>query len=177
MLIIINCLFISGAEVSPLYRHYFSNCQGLLVFLIDSSNKERLNKFKLYLFYNDYETSYTTYINLARWHRCLHSDDLLVGRNRSARGKPTCLTWWPHDHLTCRRQIAAVRGECVNTAPARQPKERLVIEYIYIMYTLTCTMKKVVALVYNEPRVIILTHLPDYKQVWYLTFVYTLLLR
>jgi len=25
-------------------------------------------KFKLYLFYNDYETSYTTYINHARWH-------------------------------------------------------------------------------------------------------------
>jgi len=26
-------------------------------------------KFKLHLFYNDYETSYTTYINYARWHR------------------------------------------------------------------------------------------------------------
>ena len=26
--------------------------------------------FKLYLFYNDYETSYTTNINPARWHRC-----------------------------------------------------------------------------------------------------------
>jgi len=25
-------------------------------------------KFKLYLFYNDYETSYTTYVNHARWH-------------------------------------------------------------------------------------------------------------
>ena len=25
-------------------------------------------KFKLYLFYNDYESSYTTYINHARWH-------------------------------------------------------------------------------------------------------------
>jgi len=24
-----------------------------------------------YLFYNDYETSYTTYINHARWHPCL----------------------------------------------------------------------------------------------------------
>jgi len=28
-------------------------------------------KFKLYLFYNDYETSYTTYINHARWPWCL----------------------------------------------------------------------------------------------------------
>ena len=31
----------------------------------------------------------------ARWHRCLHLDGLLVGGNRSARRKPTCLTWWP----------------------------------------------------------------------------------
>ena len=29
-----------------------------------------------YLFYNDYETSYTTYINHARWHRCLRWDGL-----------------------------------------------------------------------------------------------------
>ena len=28
------------------------------------------NSFKFYLFYNDYETSYTTYINHARWHWC-----------------------------------------------------------------------------------------------------------
>ena len=34
---------------------------------------------KLYLFYIDYETSYTTYINHARWHRCLRSDGLRVG--------------------------------------------------------------------------------------------------
>ena len=32
---------------------------------------------KLYLFYNDYETNYTTYINHARWHRCLRADLLL----------------------------------------------------------------------------------------------------
>ena len=62
--------------------------------------------FKLYLFYNDYKTSYTTYINHARWHRCLRSDGLRVGGNRSARRKPTCLTWWPHDHLTCRRRVS-----------------------------------------------------------------------
>ena len=48
---------------------------------------------KLYLFYNDYETSYTTYINHARWHRCLRLDGLRVGGNRSTRRKPTCLTW------------------------------------------------------------------------------------
>jgi len=36
------------------------------------------NKFKLYLFYNDFETSYTTYINHARWHRCLRSGGLRV---------------------------------------------------------------------------------------------------
>ena len=45
------------------------------------------------IFYNVYETSYTTYINHARWHRCLHSDGLRVGGNRSARRKPICLTW------------------------------------------------------------------------------------
>ena len=37
-----------------------------------------IKEFKLYLFYNDYETSYTTYINQARWHRCLRSDGLRV---------------------------------------------------------------------------------------------------
>ena len=31
--------------------------------------------FRLSLFYNDYETRHTTYINHARWHRCLRSDD------------------------------------------------------------------------------------------------------
>jgi len=31
-----------------------------------------------YLFYNDYERSYTTYINHASCHRCLRSDGLLV---------------------------------------------------------------------------------------------------
>ena len=35
-----------------------------------------------YLFYNDYETRYTTYINDARWHRCLRSDGLRVGVNQ-----------------------------------------------------------------------------------------------
>ena len=29
----------------------------------------------------------------ARWHRCLRSDGLGVGGNRSARRKPICLTW------------------------------------------------------------------------------------
>jgi len=38
-----------------------------------------LKKFKLYLFYNDKETSYRAYINHARWHRCLRSDGLRVG--------------------------------------------------------------------------------------------------
>ena len=63
-------------------------------------------KFKLYLVYNDYETSYTTYINHARWHWCLRSDGLRVGGNRSARRKPTNLIWWPHDHLTYRRRVS-----------------------------------------------------------------------
>ena len=51
------------------------------------------NKFKLDLFYNDYETISTTYINHARWHRCLRSDGLRVGGNRSTKRKPTSLTW------------------------------------------------------------------------------------
>ena len=45
------------------------------------------------LFYNDYETSSTTYINHARWHRCLRSDGLRLRGNRSSRRKPTCPTW------------------------------------------------------------------------------------
>ena len=66
---------------------------------------ENADKFKLYLFYNDYETSYTTYINHTRWHRCLRSNGLRVGGNWSTWRKPICLTWWPHDHLTCRCQV------------------------------------------------------------------------
>ena len=53
----------------------------------------RICNFILDLFHNHYETNYTTYINHARWHRCLRSDGLRVGGNRSTRGKPTCLTW------------------------------------------------------------------------------------
>jgi len=34
---------------------------------------------------------YTHCINRARWHRCLRSDGLRVGGNRSDRRKPTCL--------------------------------------------------------------------------------------
>ena len=45
-----------------------------------------------YLFYNDYETSYTSYNNHARWHRCLRSGGLRVRGNRSTRRKPTYLT-------------------------------------------------------------------------------------
>ena len=69
--------------------------------LISSLKRRSLN----YLFYNDYETSYTTYINHARWHRCLRSGGLRVGGNRSTWRKPTCLTWWPHDHLICRCRV------------------------------------------------------------------------
>ena len=48
---------------------------------------------------------FTTYINHARWHLCLRSDGLRVGGNQSARSNPSCLTWWPNDHLTCRRLV------------------------------------------------------------------------
>ena len=44
------------------------------------------------MFYNDNETSYTTYINHARWPQCLRSDGLHLGGNWSAQRKPTCLT-------------------------------------------------------------------------------------
>jgi len=62
-------------------------------------------KFKLYLFHNNYETSYTTNINHARWHQFVCSGGLLVGGNRSTRRKPTCLTWWQPDLLTWRRRV------------------------------------------------------------------------
>ena len=78
-------------------------------------------KFKLYLFY-DYETSSTTYINHARWHRYLRSDGLRVGGNRSTRRKPTCpdlVTTWPSHMPT--PGIEPESQRCVNTAPTRQP--------------------------------------------------------
>ena len=68
--------------------------------------KIKRTSIKHYLFYNDYETSYTTYIKHSRWYRCLRSDGLCVGGNRSAKRKPTRLTWWPHAHLTCRRRVS-----------------------------------------------------------------------
>ena len=78
-----------------------------------------LSYFKLYLFYN--ETSYTTYINHAHWQRCLRSDGLLVGGNPPV---------WLGDHMTIshadagyQTRVTAVRGECINTAPARQPQD------------------------------------------------------
>ena len=48
-----------------------------------------LNVYVNYLFHNDYETSYTTYINHARWHRCVRSCGLRVRENKSTRRKPT----------------------------------------------------------------------------------------
>ena len=55
---------------------------------------------------------------------CGALDGLHVGGNRSARKKPTCLTW---GHVTIshadhgyRTQVIAVRGEYINTAPDRQ---------------------------------------------------------
>jgi len=35
-------------------------------------------------------------------------DGLRVGGNQSTQRKLTCLTWWPHDHLTCRRRVSAI---------------------------------------------------------------------
>ena len=66
--------------------------------LWDSKSIKTNCLFKLYLFYNDYETSYTSYVNHARWYQCLRSGGLRVGENRSAQRKPTCLdlvTTWP----------------------------------------------------------------------------------
>ena len=68
--------------------------------------------FKLYLFNNDYETSY---INHAGWHRCLRSDGLRVGvpgRNspvwlgdqmtisHAEAGYRVPLSWWFHSDRT-----------------------------------------------------------------------------
>ena len=81
-------------------------------------------RFKLYLFYNDYETGSTIYINHACWHPCFRSGGLRVGGKRSTRRKPTCLTWLPHDHLTGRRRESKPGrsgkiGEGVTTTSAR----------------------------------------------------------
>ena len=54
---------------------------------VKDTTADSFNKFNRYLFYNDYETSYTTYIKHARWHRCLRSDGLRVGGKRSTRRK------------------------------------------------------------------------------------------
>ena len=75
--------------------------------------------FKLYLFYNDYETSYTTYIN----HVCVRM--VFVWEETGVPGGTPPV--WLGDHMTIshadagyRTRVAAVRDECVNTSPARQ---------------------------------------------------------
>ena len=78
--------------------------------LISSLKRRSLN----YLFYNDYETSYTTYINHARWHRCLRSGGPRAGENRSTWRKPTCLTCGltiSHANARYWTWVATVRGE------------------------------------------------------------------
>ena len=65
----------------------------LIIIIVNGKTLSIFLNIKLYVFYNDYETSYTTYCNHARWHRVLPSDGLRVGGIRSARRKPTCLTW------------------------------------------------------------------------------------
>ena len=107
----LNILYSARNLIGPSHYTLNSNCC--------------LCKFKLYLFYNDYETSYTTYINHARWHRCLRSDGLRVGGNRSTGGNPPV---WLGDRMTISHaddgywtRVTAVRGERFTTTPARQP--------------------------------------------------------
>ena len=69
---------------------------------MNNSDFKILKCFLVYLFY---ETHYTTYVNHARLYRCLRSGGLRVWGNSSARRKPNCLNWWPHDHPTCRRRV------------------------------------------------------------------------
>ena len=61
-----------------------------------------------------YFTTITKQVNHARWHRCLRSDGLRVG----GLGDHMTIS---HADSGYRTRVEAVRGECVNTAPARQP--------------------------------------------------------
>ena len=101
-------MFVNVKAKQELYSwSYLSGLTFLFTFcLFDFSVVYITVVLKLYLFYNNYKTNYTTYINHARCYRCLRSDGLRVGGNRSTRRKPTCLTWWPHDHLTFRRRVS-----------------------------------------------------------------------
>ena len=71
----------------PIYNHFTISLSLNFIYFTT------ITKQVIQHFYNDYETSYTTYINHARWHRCLRSDGLRVEGHWSARRKPTCLTW------------------------------------------------------------------------------------
>jgi len=56
-------------------------------------------KFKIYLFDNDYGTSYTTYINHARWHRWPRRTDKSRTIKKQTK-KPTRLLWLSLKHCT-----------------------------------------------------------------------------
>ena len=116
--VLMSCLTVYMIKLCDMYYKVMSHCSQLkgtftcqplkllkihAVFLFFKAHNTLVIYWKLYLFYNDYETSYTTYINHVRWHRCLRSNGLRVGGNRR---KPTCLTWLPHDHLTCRSLVS-----------------------------------------------------------------------
>ena len=100
-----------------------------------SGNLSAYIKCNIYLFYNDYETSYTPYVYHARWHQCLGS----CGRKPESQRKLTCLTWWQHDPLTCRRLISNLVSQRYNCASQIantkwvgqpiHPFERLVLRY------------------------------------------------
>ena len=65
----------------------------------------RFLKFKLYLVYNDYETSYTTYINHARWHWCLRWTIFVWEATGVPWGNPPV---WLGDHMTMNMPMSGI---------------------------------------------------------------------
>ena len=76
------------------------------------------------------ETSYTSYIKHARWHRCLCSDGHRVGGKRSARRKSSRLTVWPHDHLTCQGGVLKPGGSGKRRARYHCASQTAIYKYI-----------------------------------------------
>ena len=95
-----HCLFVSIFSVqllsglrghsffsSPPQRLMTADFEGFLYQILSITLFSYLN----YILNFIYFTTITKHH--ARWHQCLRLDGLRVGGNRSARGKPTCLTW------------------------------------------------------------------------------------
>ena len=92
--------------IYKLFSRY--QCHILITYYLHNYDLRIVNKFnfKLYLFYNiTKQVIKLILIMLVGTNVCVRMD-FVWEETGAHRRKPTCLTWWPHDHLICRRRVS-----------------------------------------------------------------------